>query len=229
VHQLVLRSECAAALNEQLHRDAVERLCAGDGVGISNVGGYHSRAEDFVPRTEGSSARWFSPLDGVLREALHVLCAGGDVEGVPIDEVRVEGWFNVAADAAAFNAVHDHGAAAWSVVYVVDDGAAATAGAAGCAGQLLLMTQLKAWTNQFAFLAVAPVPGTMIMFPGYLPHAVLPRAPPPAASDAEVGSDAMQSLRVTVACNVHAQRLIQHEPAPQGGSLPSVWLASRMA
>ena len=89
--------------------------------------------------------------------------------------------------------------------------------------------QAAAWTNQFAFLAVAPVPGTMIMFPGYLPHAVLPRAPPPAASDAEVGSDAMQSLRVTVACNVHAQRLIQHEPAPQGGSLPSVWLASRMA
>ena len=113
----------------------------------------------------------------------------------------------------AFNQLHDHSAVLYSVVYFVDDGQGiAEAGSAACAGELLLLTQLKAWTDEFAYLSVAPVPGRLWLFPGYMPHAVLPRAD---------GAD--ESLRISVACNVAAY------PSQSKHPLPTVWQASRMA
>ena len=71
------------------------------------------------------------------------------------------------------------------------DGQATWERPSACAGELLLETQLKAWTSEFAYLPVRPVPGTMWIFPGYMPHAVLPRA-----------TSADGALRISVACNV---------------------------
>jgi hypothetical protein len=82
-----------------------------------------------------------------------------------------------------------------------------------CAGELLLQTQLKAWTNEYAFLSVTPTPGTLWLFPGYMPHAVLPRK----------GTGTEDSLRVSIACNVSSC------DGKSAAPLPTVWQASRMA
>ena len=66
------------------------------------------------------------------------------------------------------------------------------------AGELLLQTQLKAWTAEYAYLPVPPVPGTLWLFPGYMPHAVLPRAKTMDSS----------SLRISVACNISSEHQI---------------------
>ena len=91
------------------------------------------------------------------------------------------------------------------------DGQATWERPSACAGELLLETQLKAWTSEFAYLPVRPVPGTMWIFPGYMPHAVLPRA-----------TSADGALRISVACNVSVR-------AEAERALGTVWLASRMA
>ena len=156
-------------------------------------------------------------------------------------ELNCRGWLNV-NDSTHFNLLHDHGDAVWSAVYYVDPGmtaastaptpqaapsasaAAAEGGAAprrvrppndaAYAGALLLRTQLKAFSTDFAYLPVPPSAGDLWIFPGYLPHAVLPRtlptaesgelqaaktATPPSASTAPASSQ-----RISVACNVLA-------------------------
>ena len=133
--------------------------------------------------------------------------------------LRASGWLN-ASTALDFNALHDHGDAAYSAVYYVDAGSVAP-GAPPCshaqlrdplAGVLLLRTQLLAWEHDYAFLPVAPRPGDLWIFPGYMPHAVLPRALPRADDATRMATRAMLSeaeaeallptLRVSVACNL---------------------------
>ncbi|KAH8072506.1 hypothetical protein JL721_3785 [Aureococcus anophagefferens] len=52
---------------------------------------------------------------------------------------------------------------------------------------------LKAFTHEYAYVAVPPTPGDLWVFPGHVSHAVLPRALPGDASAA--------GLRISVACN----------------------------
>ena len=98
-----------------------------------------------------------------------------------------------------------------------------------CAGELLLQTQLRAWSSQFAVLSVHPTPGTLYLFPGYMPHAVLPRTlqsfeettHEPAHDEAtRQPTRNPPSLRISVAVNISV---------PEAGNwdLPTVWLASR--
>jgi len=91
-----------------------------------------------------------------------------------------------------------------------------------CAGELLLQTQLAAWANQYAIFPITPVPGTLWLFPGYVPHAVLPRsteAPAPRGPQVAAGD---ASMRVSVACNISTVASVD---VPD---LPTVWQASRM-
>jgi len=157
----------------------------------------------------------------------------------------LSGWLNVNKP-SDFNKLHDHGSVPFAAVYYVQGGACAgdmalpegwrefmddahrsyyhdAANCAStwerptaCAGELLLKTQLKAWTDDYAFLRVKPVAGTLWLFPGYMPHAVLPRG---GCDDA----DGAPSLRVSVACNIATHEGQSTEP------LPVVWSASRMA
>ena len=101
--------------------------------------------------------------------------------------------------AVSFNTLHDHGTATWSAVYYVANGE----GTPDQQGPLLLRTQLARRTQNFGFVEVAPTPGTLVIFPGYVPHAVLPRRFPlkddPAKDLAPLHHP---SLRVSVACNI---------------------------
>ena len=76
----------------------------------------------------------------------------------------------------------------------------------------------QAYSSDFAFLPIPPRPGDLWVFPGYLPHAVLPRTLPQTAAAhvaatcaeeaaaeepaAAVRCAASSSLRISVACNV---------------------------
>ena len=208
LHQFVLREEVASPLNEQLRHDATDES-RGEGVRVSNVGGFHSASEIFDPAHDGA---WHSSLTTVLVEALHAVNEDGRIAGSPIDQLHLRGWLNVSSP-ACFNRPHDHGAIALSAVYFAccDGGSPAsplpqgwTCGTdpssgrpfyynsaqqlsqweapsgevpclARCAGELIFQTQQAAWRNRYGIFSVAPVPGTLWLFPAYMPHCTLPR------------------------------------------------------
>lgn len=211
-------------------------------VGIGNV---HSAEVPF--KCPNSEAGWYSALyDEVIYPALlcidpsiHDFHSSG--------HLSVSGWLNVNSDPYSFNALHDHGTATWSVVYFVDSGASVEVNCLdteqsesidsleGCQyesmqaregcfsssqsllGNLLLRFQLEAFTQHHAYLAVPPTPGTLWIFPSYVPHCVMPRelrsrrsscilSAPPTTSDGSKNFDnpcgVKSRPRVSVACNV---------------------------
>jgi len=148
---------------------------------------------------------------------------GASMTWASVAATKVSGWLNVSA-AHHFNALHDHGSAIYAAVYYVEVANDVTEGMeeaepdqifggtdavaeAACAGALLLKFQPVPWKHAFTWLAVRPRAGDLWIFPGYVPHAVLPRTftsmptqPPPPSNSAAPPP----SLRVSVACNIHA-------------------------
>ena len=160
----------------------------------------------------------------VLRAALRVVCAekpsgqspGAGWQG---EEGTLTGWLNV-SERSGWNALHDHGESVWSLVYFVQNGKCEEGeeeafssdgpeGGGASAGSLLLRTQLKPYSHQYAWLEAPPIPGTLWVFPGYLSHAVLPRAFQPQAqaedraakAEPAGGTKAPARWRISVACN----------------------------
>jgi hypothetical protein len=104
---------------------------------------------------------------------------------------------------------------------------------ARCAGELIFQTQHAAWTNRYAVFSVAPAPGTLYLFPAYMPHCTLPRTlraseVAPESTELDANSSPQHgpplphaSLRISAACNIATVA----SAAPE---LPTVWQASRM-
>ena len=94
--------------------------------------------------------------------------------------LELSGWLNQ-SDVAHFNVLHDHGTALLSCVYFADDGGDVVRTPNGeratpnDGGHLVLRTQLEAFTHRYGFFSVAPTPGELWVFPGYLSHCVMPR------------------------------------------------------
>jgi hypothetical protein len=250
VHRFVLQPEHAIRVNAQLRHDAIRQSEQSEGVVVSNAGGFHSVTTRLDPALQDDA--WHGPLRPLLLEALHALHADGLVAGCPIKDLHLTGWLNVSSS-TSFNQPHDHGGVPYSAVYFVDDGGSSAQPCApsmapfeqpsSCAGELLFQTQPVGWSRQYALHAVQPVPGTICFFPGYMPHAVLPRAllmhrappdgtqldpaPPPIECDAppprtprddvdDGGGDT--SVRISVAINVYGYEHIE---------LPKAWQDSR--
>lgn len=175
VHRFALDPAPAAALNARLAAaaDAFAASASAASLEVSNSGGGLHSPEAPVGATD--------PIAAVLRDVLPLLGAAPDAEATA--------WLNVGGQ-GAFNTLHDHDAAAWSLVYY----AAAPVGS----GELLLRFQVEPRSQRFTYLACAPKSGELWAFPGYLPHAVLPNA-------------SSTAPRVSVAVNVFAA------PAPSGG------------
>ena len=170
---------------------------------------------------------------------------------------RVSGWLNVSV-AHDFNLLHDHGEALWAAVYYVADGGGGgedggdgggedggggggeDGGGGGgedgedglFSGSLLLKFQPRPWVHEYTFLPVRPRPGELWLFPGYVPHAVLPRklgaaerdddeaAAPGSAGDAGArapAADGTSALRVSVACNVHPREATPEQGLTEAG------------
>jgi uncharacterized protein (TIGR02466 family) len=183
VHAFILRDvEDDAAL---LSRAALASAASSPGLRVSNRGGYHS------------GTRWLHHLchskradvASASRRLLHAIgCAiqlaeaharGGDSNR---DAYREEwephdAWCNVVGD-GHYHGLHDHEAAVWSGVYY----ASVPASVGGASGALVLRTATSVMHGSHGavggewctFAPFTPQPGALVIFPGWLPHAVLP-------------------------------------------------------
>lgn len=233
VHRFVCESAVSmrlnAALLQEAHAQSSWPMRALNGVSISNVEGFHSSEESFVGAGEADDGYWYSALLAeVLLPALRTIGpAAEDSDGLP-EGARIAGWLNVSGP-HAYNRLHHHGDAVWSLVYFVASGDTTQAPvvpadqpAAGtpagsvpssptdddsvAGGGLLLATHPDPDTGQSAFLAVPPHPGELWCFPGHLPHAVLPRklrpavaAPAPASAQAAAQATAQATAQAVLA------------------------------
>lgn len=214
IHEFILEPTLTTLLNTQLrcreHFTALLEAQQG-GLKVSNAnGGLHTLEEEWVldetalfGSGDDGGHPWYARLDRVVRTALSVIL------GRPFI-ASITGWLN-ASPPTGFNSLHDHGDSSWSAVYFIDDGSStsggkettttATIASDGCPrsmpGSLLIRTQLEPYTQKFGYFEVPPRPGTLVLFPGYTPHAVLPRS-------IEGDGCGVQStgLRISAACNI---------------------------
>jgi hypothetical protein len=179
-----------------MFHELVQTRDRADGIVASNVGGYHSERDlfsdarskifhDFLVECIARAEAWDEPFR--------------DVDGAAsTSELRAptEAWLN-ASQKEALNLLHHHSDATWSGAYYVDDGRGDAPGFLG--GQLLLrltpggghgscepdemehvprMALRGVYATveecQYQYVEVRPEPGTLVLFPSWLSHAVAP-------------------------------------------------------
>jgi len=161
-------------LNAQLRESILEHASRQAGAELTNVGGWHS--EPGTLEFCGSAGqRLIRHMDAMIKEATLRLYAEF---GRPPEHASwlLSAWANVSRR-GDFNRPHTHPGATWSGVYYVDHGE--TKPDAGGAA-IHLFDPNPARTNIFfpdlsaSSVVLKPEPGLMILFPSYVPHAVLP-------------------------------------------------------
>lgn len=164
----------SAALNAALRDAILAEAARTPGATLTNYGGWHS--EPGVLRFCGAAGEQLIARMGKLtEEATLRLFAEFDRRPSPMDW-SLSAWANVNRR-GDFNQVHTHPGATWSGVYYVDSGHTAPGGA-GTAIHLFDPNPARAdlFFPELSASAVTfqPEPGLMILFPSYVPHAVLP-------------------------------------------------------
>jgi len=248
VYRFVLQAAQATALNAALRHDAIEQSQSSRGIQVSNAGGFHGKTTTLDPK---ASDAWYGPLRKVIVEALHTLHVDGLVAGCRIELLHLTGWVNVSLRGSFNQPHDHGAVPLSCVYFVDGGGppppgfharvspdgpnssrritppppspvhATTLPSPAGCAGELLFQTQPLPNSNRYTFFSVLPIPGTLFLFPGYMPHAVLPRSNCPLQRAEECdGQEGMPtaSLRISVACNIYG-----YQPA----DLPPDWKSSR--
>ena len=236
VHRFELQPEVFKPLGEQLSEEVEQQRQLSTGVSVSNVAGWHSAEEcfDVVP---GPFDHWYSGmLLRVVHDALPGLLESEGMEfwrGKPherprLDDSYLTGWLN-SSGPDAFNVLHDHGVdVAWSLVLFVRHGEEEAEGCTDSSaettsdpapGSLLLKMQVATDPPAFSYVSIAPKPGELWAFPGYVQHAVLPRRvglPSPTAlaavSDGQPTSPKLATRqRVSLAMNIYKPMLVGDE------------------
>ena len=191
VFQLPAAAAAVLALNDELAAEAAAVAAEGEGLRVSNAGGFHSAGTLFQ-----REAPCLARLSAVLDSATASISADGapmarrSKGGVP------DAWANVSRK-GHYNKLHDHVPAGWSGAYYVavpgddeaDDGGgdggggAQGAGAAAHSGHFAMRFastggSASAGTEpacgDCSFATIAPRPGMLLLFPATLKHAVLP-------------------------------------------------------
>ena len=164
----------SAELNAELRERILEHARRHPGSEQTNVGGWHSE----IGRLEfcGSAGeRLVRHMREMIEEATLRLYASYSRPPEPLSWI-LSAWANINRR-GDFNNMHTHPGATWSGVYYVDDGESIP-DAEGTAIQL--SDPCPARTNIFfpelsnSNVLFGPVPGLMILFPSYVPHAVPP-------------------------------------------------------
>ena len=160
----------ASKLNAELQKLILDRQAADSGHKLSNRGGWQSE-HDFT-RWGGEAGKRL--IDHAL--ALADSHTSGGQPGKP--RWRCDAWANV-SESGHFNMPHVHSATFWSAVYYVQVGD-------GEGGELVLHDPRMPGLNMYApqlrlrglgphtVAKVAPKPGLMVLFPGWLSHSVEP-------------------------------------------------------
>lgn len=175
---MTFRLDNAAALNEQLLREVGERRANEPGLDRSNRYGWHS-ALDFFDRREPAHSELASEIEAMAAAATAKL-----VPDMPAGLRMVhEGWINV-SPTHAMNAPHDHPGSFWSGTYYVDvpepDDADPRAGAIEFLdprGSIGSNANFETSFTRSKFTA-RPVPGTCLIWPGFMKHWVHPNRSP---------------------------------------------------
>jgi uncharacterized protein (TIGR02466 family) len=162
------------ALNTELKNIILKKEKADEGIKRSNQGGWHSKPDLFL--WDADCARELKDRAAAfvldLTRLLTALDAPRKIN------LQMDCWANVSRR-GHYNSVHDHPGATWSGVYYVSRGEPDSDDP--CNGKLELidprsgvnMLRLERGVFEGRYL-VEPMPGLMVMFPGWLKHMVHP-------------------------------------------------------
>lgn len=175
---------------------ALVALAAGSGLDRSNVGGFHSEDNVFetcVPARQvlDAARAVVQNLPQPPRDEPAVLYTVTEIQGArhlgdneprilvadrPLDHKEAEAWFNV-SDVGNYNCLHSHRGASWSGVVFVQAPPPCLPPVEHSAHLLFCLRHPELGGPPGLYAAFAPRPGTMLIFPSSLKHAVLPIAP----------------------------------------------------
>ena len=208
VHSFVLVESIAAPLNQQL----TQLACAmKQRDGKTSLGPRHHNQRS---QTGGRSDRsgGFQSLGCLFDDKEHPCCAKlhgyvsaaleelGEANVLFDDDILrpdpggvhpAHAWFNINAGMDAHNVLHTHDHERWSAVYYVGAGGTELP---SCGGPRLPSKHplgCMVFRADDRYFDVSPVPGTLWIFPGSLPHLVMPQHAPPGL------------LRVSIGMNFH--------------------------
>lgn len=165
----------AEALNAELREHVFAHAAKSPGDSKTNVGGWHSEAGQ-LEFCGGAGRRLIRRMYEFADEATRrVLQEHGQQQPRPV-RWTLHAWVNLNT-AGSFNRVHTHPGATWSGTYYVDAGDPPADAAEGTPIQFLDPCQGRANTFLPSLVPsshlIRPEAGLMILFPSYLPHAVL--------------------------------------------------------
>ena len=173
-------------LDAALSRAALASAASSPGLRVSNRGGYHSDTRwlhdlcDSKHTDVASASRRLLHAIGCAIQLAEAYARGGDGSGArdgPDAWEPHDSWCNVVGH-GHYHGLHDHEAAVWSGVYY----ASVPASVGGASGALVLRTATSVMKESdgavggewCTFAPFTPQPGALVIFPGWLPHAVLP-------------------------------------------------------
>lgn len=173
VHAFELSKELASLL-PLVCAEAERQAAVSRGLRVSNRGGGFHSSNTFLKQTAAKGGA-LGATAGLLSEALAraAACAGGGR-----DCVVSHSWVNV-CQGDAYHGLHDHAGSLLSgVLYCQLPEQVPLSGGGGGGGELVLRVatsrehgEPRSWAS---FAAVTPTVGLLIVFPGWLPHCVLP-------------------------------------------------------
>lgn len=175
------RWEGMTEINQQLLNLVAAQRATTPSAGRSNVGGWHSDL-NFLDTDSDCVRSLVARLHDFTEKVMQQFAN----PSAPVGEFSLEGWANV-LDPGGYNSVHSHPNAEWSGVYYVTGNRAKDAqqppgdSSGKYTGKLELMdprtgaalTYAEGSTLYGRFL-IDPVPGQVVLFPGWLPHQVHP-------------------------------------------------------
>ena len=162
-------------LNKELRQRilAYEREHPARGISKSNIGGWHSEAGQL--QFCGEAAKTL--IERMLALANEVTARTLAGRAVPSFTWWLEAWANVNR-VGDFNRMHSHGLSTWSGTYYVDDGEPPASDEFGTALEIYDPSAERATVFFPQILPpglfIRPRPGLMVLFPGYVPHMVMP-------------------------------------------------------
>jgi hypothetical protein len=196
---------------------------SGAGIQSSNIGGFHS-ARTLLDQQSVQSANL--PLT-FMQALTKVEAYEAELTNLlpelsrPTKLACTEGWLNVSGR-RNWNHLHNHAGFTYAGVYFVDDGGSLD-GDNNFAGRLYLLagapaemskddwmhmhprsqmhprTELELEEQEIRYVKIDPVPGTIVIFPSYVPHFVLPVETSPVSDGIEEARDG--APRISVAFN----------------------------
>lgn len=165
-----------AQLNDELCREILLQEQQSQGIIRSNVGGWHSSTDFFtsdLPCVKALKSR----IHGFITEMFSAFDASK--EDPAIANLQLEGWANILRH-GQYHSLHCHPNAFWSGVYYIT-GNPPPEHENSFSGKLELVDPrpgasvvYSERTNLYGRFLVNPVPGQMLVFPGWLQHQVHP-------------------------------------------------------